>query len=985
MEPLSITTSIIAILKVTTRVLSFLNNLKNASKELSSLAIEATNLCSLLTQLRFRLDDEDAKSNQAWYTCVRSLNICNGPLDQYKEALEKVVAKCSKLSSESSKEPYNKLRQGLRWTFSKEETAGILSKIERLKSLVAVALEMDHFKLSQAINLELDTVVDDNLPRLHQGISTIQDTRDSAKRRQILAWISQSNFPAEQSDLIERRQEGTCQWLLDSEVFRDWLIGSTRTLFCPGIPGAGKTMMAATTIDHLSKSVCDDSTQVAYIYCNYKEHTCQTTRRFLAAILQQLLSCRASISDAAARLYEKHEPTKTKPSLKEIFSVLQTTIADYTSVFTVVDALDEFPNEDGERDLLLMKIAELQSCSDLRLMVTSRHIPEIEKAFEAASKTEIRASEFDVKRYVSGQIARLPKCIQNDQALQEAVLSSIANAVDGMFLLARLHVDSLLDKRTKAKVLSTLEQLPKGSAALGKAYDMAIERIENQLPEDSAMAKSALLWISFARRLLTTEELCHILATRPGDKELNVDNVADVEDIVSVCAGLVVVDDGSNVIRLVHYTLQEYLLQTRDSWSPTARNDVAEACLTYLSFDTFRSGRSYSKKLLENKIRQYSFLRYAAQNWGHHALQVGDDVLDSVFEMLQDSALSCCALQVIYHDEKGHFSHCAQSINGLHLVAFLGLPTILKDMLKRTIGEQFLLVNGMDDRNATPLSYAARRGYHETVKAILEQCDVLPNIADETGNTPLMRAAENGHATIVRLLLDRSDVDAGLQNDCGNTALANAVAKGNLEVVKMLLQRSDANVEAKDNNGDDLLAWAVLYGRESVVDLLLNDGRFSPTAVNARGFEPLHIASGAGREAVARRLLERGITPNIRKTGLGTTPLMDAVFYGHAGVAKLLLQYGADVSVQDNEGTSALTFAAMQGDVDTVKLLLEHGADTSCQDSRRWTALKHAGEVGDEEVVNLLLGNRAAEVSSTHSQTALPSRSKERSRVSRRR
>ncbi|KAF2186775.1 hypothetical protein K469DRAFT_145303 [Zopfia rhizophila CBS 207.26] len=107
------------------------------------------------------------------------------------------------------------------------------------------------------------------------------------------------------------------------------------------------------------------------------------------------------------------------------------------------------------------------------------------------------------------------------------------------FLLARLHVDSLLDKRTETKVLSTLGHFSKGSKVLDLAYEETIKRIEGQLPEDGALAKMALSWITYAHRPLTTGELCHALAVELGEAQLNPDSIPDVEDVVSVCAGLV--------------------------------------------------------------------------------------------------------------------------------------------------------------------------------------------------------------------------------------------------------------------------------------------------------------------------------------------------------------------------------------------------------------------------------------------------------------
>lgn len=136
----------------------------------------------------------------------------------------------------------------------------------------------------------------------------------------------------------------------------------------------------------------------------------------------------------------------------------------------------------------------------------------------------------------------------------------------------------------------TLENLSKGKDALEKAYGDAIKRIDGQLADDRSLAKSTICWISYAQRPLTTQELRHALAIKPGDKALDEDNLYDLENIISVCAGLVMIDEQSNLIRLVHYTAQEYFEHVRLEWNSGAQEQIATRCLTYLAFDTFRSG-----------------------------------------------------------------------------------------------------------------------------------------------------------------------------------------------------------------------------------------------------------------------------------------------------------------------------------------------------------------------------------------------------------
>jgi hypothetical protein len=136
MDPLSITASIIAILQLTSEVIKYLDDVKDAEKECKQCRLEASNLHSLLINLLYHLNQ--GKNLDPWYTAVRALNVENGPLDQYKQALEQLQSRVW------TQDGIQKVKRRLLWKFSKEEVASILARMERLKSLVSVALEMDH-------------------------------------------------------------------------------------------------------------------------------------------------------------------------------------------------------------------------------------------------------------------------------------------------------------------------------------------------------------------------------------------------------------------------------------------------------------------------------------------------------------------------------------------------------------------------------------------------------------------------------------------------------------------------------------------------------------------------------------------------------------------------------------------------------------------------------------------------------------------------
>jgi hypothetical protein len=250
----------------------------------------------------------------------------------------------------------------------------------------------------------------------------------------IMAWISSTDFQTQQGDTIARRQEGTGLWFVNSPEFANWLHESKQTLFCPGIPGAGKTMMAAITVDHLLKQVRSNAIGVSYIYCNYKAQADQNTTTLLAAILKQLVRNQPSMADPVTRLYDLHATRNTRPSLDEIFSALQSVLTIYSTVYVVIDALDECSDKDGTRSQLLAKLRDLQQRTDLHLMATSRLIPDIVQEFNGMPMLEVRASNADVQQFIAGQIYRLPKCIQRDDKLQGSVQDKIVEAVDGMYV-----------------------------------------------------------------------------------------------------------------------------------------------------------------------------------------------------------------------------------------------------------------------------------------------------------------------------------------------------------------------------------------------------------------------------------------------------------------------------------------------------------------------------------------------------------------------
>ena len=152
-------------------------------------------------------------------------------------------------------------------------------------------------------------------------------------------------------------------------------------------------------------------------------------------------------------------------------------------------------------------------------------------------------------------------------------------------------------------VKKALKSLPMGSQVYGYAYKDAIERIKAQDADSRELAEHVLSWIIGAKRQLITVELQHALVVEVGEPELNKENLPQIEDIVSVCAGLVTVNEESNIIRLVHYTTQEYFERTQNQWLPNAKLEITTICVTYLSFSVFESGFCQTDAEFEERLR----------------------------------------------------------------------------------------------------------------------------------------------------------------------------------------------------------------------------------------------------------------------------------------------------------------------------------------------------------------------------------------------
>ncbi|GAB7324416.1 hypothetical protein MBLNU13_g08350t2 [Cladosporium sp. NU13] len=136
MDPLSITLSITALLKLTKDVGLYVKEAKDASDERKKFVRETSGLSGMLTTLIDFVNEEDPDS--PWLFAVLELVAKDGLFDQFALALQQLKAKIGPTSG------MRKLGQMLLWKHIKEDIQTLLSQMERFKTLADVALEVDH-------------------------------------------------------------------------------------------------------------------------------------------------------------------------------------------------------------------------------------------------------------------------------------------------------------------------------------------------------------------------------------------------------------------------------------------------------------------------------------------------------------------------------------------------------------------------------------------------------------------------------------------------------------------------------------------------------------------------------------------------------------------------------------------------------------------------------------------------------------------------
>ncbi|KAL4884869.1 hypothetical protein BJY04DRAFT_214751 [Aspergillus karnatakaensis] len=647
------------------------------------------------------------------------------------------------------------------------------------------------------------------LSNIEDSIKEVKETILSAEERHyregVLSWLSRLDYTSKQNDMISRRQPGTASWFLESDRFQHWIDTQKSTLYCPGIPGAGKTIIAASVIDHLQRTVCHSEGGLAYIYCTYNER--YTARDLLESLLRQLCLQLSTLPTRVDEMYLAHRMHKTAPNVKELLVALKSIYSSFPRIFVVVDALDECQDEKNRNNLIdVLK----QLKRDVSLLVTCRPIGTIEESFTEDDWLRITAFGEDIRTYVASEVQRhdfvLASSLNTDEELRLRIVDEVVEKAQGMFLHAQFHVNFLATKHNVRDLKEGLENLPTTSGAI---YEQAMERIRGQNSDTLALALRTLCWIVGAVKPLSIVQVQHALAVREGDTDIHPDGLTSPSYLLSICAGLITVDQETSIMRLVHYTAKEYFERNNRTYLPQLHLEIAGTCLRYMSLETFNDDFDPS-----DLYEKYPLLSYATKRLADH--------------MEGDTQIALEALTL----------------------AFLGDKQKLRPATCSTYSSTSVM---------NRIHYAAVENLHHALALLQIAPEELEDTNDE-GETPLAMAAGLGRTAVITVLIDRG---ASL-NSCnrgGATPLAYAVKEGHDEVVRILVN-AGALVDLPDKQGRTPLIKAAELGHSECVKILLDSGA-ATNHVDHYGQTPLSWAGRAGFRATAKILLDRGAVTDV--------------------------------------------------------------------------------------------------------------------------
>lgn len=828
--------------------------------------------------------------------------------------------------------------------------------------------------------------------------------------KNIRDWLQPTPYDLERSEFSRHLQsylEGTGQWLLSTYAYQQWHGGDANgLLWIKGIPGSGKSVMAASIIHQLHK----ENVPVLFFFFR---HIIDANHQPVGALrdwLCQILPFSPPLQVKLKNEYIKKRRSIDSLAATDLWKNIKFALSAFPKAYCVTDALDEM---DQGNDDFLQALVELGHWrpANLKVLIFSRPVVAVESPLRPFAVPFLRLEEslvdMDIAVYVQHRL-------RNSSVPEEywnLITEAVPGRANGLFLYARLSMDAFL--KPGADTREILKELP---ADLNVMYnDLLREHAKrSNVPDDlQLLILQSITHSTRPLRLLEVTEL--IKATHAPVRNCS---LKEIKDLVRAACGPLLQILYDETVSVVHHSFTEFLKGltrpiSHDSSAypileagPTNQR-LAKACLDYLTFgclDNLEIKKRkkdheffFPKKDQQSGIRlQFPFLEYAATNWYIHTRRAALAGMDlSSFYLELDSFFANKQRFIAWLDIDWP-KNMIQGLTPLHAVAKTGLAQYAAHLLQRGDADP----NAQDSCGDPPLYWAASCGHADVAKLLIDG-GADPDGEAHEGYKPLHVAASENRAEVVKVLLaagvdpltPKTKEAPGMfccngSSSIGDTPLMYACNNGHTKAVaEFLPYLTDPDSVTK------AFFWSAGSGHAPCVDLILQHANVD---VNAKYFGKPLLSEACTKCDLntIKVILTAGADPNIlypyRPDGLrgigsnmfrshqfakrpdeprGYTALHALSGVNHVSgprssapeCVSLLLQAGADIHFKSPLGETALLFACVNN-IDIVKVLLEAGADPYAKTDAGYTILHTDGET-DKELLPMLSGSGLVDVS----------------------
>lgn len=434
-DPLSVSASIAGLVTITDavfcRTFKYVKAVKEAPKELADLTLAMGTLSGILHNLNlvaYQLE------GQPFDTTIQAnhIHLCLQTMDKIRTILDKFDLSNQGFSIKAIKR--------LRWPFSASEAKDLCTEIEGHKASLSLALTADGLSgllLALSRQDELQSSVDglkSELQRRREIETCISVTKD---RRKILDWVQPYDPRWNHEMSLRLRHPGTGIWLIESDDFKTWLRSPGAKLWCYGIPGAGKTILASSVIQEaIGRS--GPNLAVAFFYCDYKTTATLEPRNILGSLICQYALQDEQSFEKLQAFYERHNPAD-QPSVTVSLEVLRDLLVEMASNFDnamiIIDALDECGAQTKPVTRILSGLHDSHEGSNIKTLFLSRDEQDIRDVLEGYDQISIAARNSDLRLYVGAEIelrTRNKDLRIKDDSLKEEIMERLVEGADGM-------------------------------------------------------------------------------------------------------------------------------------------------------------------------------------------------------------------------------------------------------------------------------------------------------------------------------------------------------------------------------------------------------------------------------------------------------------------------------------------------------------------------------------------------------------------------